>query len=43
LRFTALIAPDDGAAHHFIFGVEQDRAMHLAGKSDTSNIFGAQI
>jgi hypothetical protein len=43
LRFAALIAPDDGAAHDLIGRVEQDCAVHLAGETDAGNVFRFQI
>src|SRR5207302_1347082 len=34
LFFGALIAPDERGANHFAAGVQQNGAMHLAGKPD---------
>jgi hypothetical protein len=38
LRFAPLITPDNCRSHHFVRGIEQNRAMHLAGKADAGNI-----
>jgi hypothetical protein len=41
LRRGALIAPDEGGADDFIAGIEQDRAVHLPGKSDAGDFIAA--
>jgi hypothetical protein len=39
----ALIAPDERGAEHFIFLVEKDRAVHLAGESDAAHFCAGYI
>jgi hypothetical protein len=41
LFFGALVAPDERGAHNFVGGVQQNRAMHLAGEADACYFFGA--
>jgi hypothetical protein len=41
LFFAALVAPDERGAHDFTGGVEQNRAVHLAGEADTGDFLGA--
>ena len=43
LGFAALVAPDDGVAHDFIGGIEQDCTVHLAGEADAGDVIWAQI
>ena len=42
LRFGALVAPDESGADDFVVFVEQDGAVHLAGKTDAGNRFGGE-
>ncbi len=41
LRLASLIAPDQRRPHHFIRGIEQNRAVHLPRESDARNILRA--
>jgi hypothetical protein len=42
LRFGALVAPDESGADDLVVFVEEDGAVHLAGKADGGDGFGRQ-
>ncbi len=41
LLLRALIAPDQRGTNHFAAGIQQNRAVHLAGKAHARNLAGA--